>query len=92
MANTRFKCLVNTTDGNGSFEIAIQDKNDNRTILESIKNFIKGLIKYNEEIKKVLEILARASLVFVGIKKDWFSSSSFLNLPNLTLLLIFGLF
>lgn len=91
VANTRFKCLVNTTDGNGSFEIAIQDKNDKSKILESIKSFIKGLAKYDEEIKKVLGLLARASTVFLGIKKDWFLSSSFLNFPNLALLLIFGL-
>jgi len=91
VTNTRFKCLVNTTDGNGSFEISIQDKNDYSAIKKSIDKFIDGVIKYGEKIKIILELFARASSVFLGVKKDWFSSSSFLNLPNLALLLIFGL-
>ena len=89
VANTRFKCFVNTPEGNGSFEIAIQDKNEGSKILKSVKNVIKNITL--DDVQKFLEILARASAVLLGVKKDWFSSSSFLNLPYLTLLLIFGL-
>ena len=89
VANSRFKCFVNTEDGNGSFEIAIEDKNDKTTILDSIEKFLKD-IKL-DEIAYILELCARASSVFLGIKKDWFSSSSFLNIPYLVILLIFGL-
>ena len=89
VANSRFKCFVNTEDGNGSFEIAIEDKNDKTTILDSIEKFLKD-IKL-DEIANILELCARASSVFLGIKKDWFSSSSFLNIPYLVILLIFGL-
>ena len=88
MANSRFKCFVNTDEGNGSFEIAIEDKNDKTTILDSIKKFLKG-IKL-DEITNILELCARASSVYLGIKKDWFSSSSFLKIPYLVLLIIFG--
>ena len=88
VANSRFKCFVNTTDGNGSFEIALEDKNNKNTILDSIVKFLKD-IKL-DEIANVLELCARASSVFLGIKKDWFSSSSFLNISYLVLLLIFG--
>ena len=91
VANTRFKCLVNTTDGNGSFEIAIQDKNDKSKIRRAIEDFIKEIKIYNEDIQNILQLCALASSIFHGIKKDWFSSSSFLNLPKLALLLIFGL-
>ena len=89
VANTRFKCFVNTDDGNGSFEIAIEDKNNKDTILDSIDKFLRK-IKL-DDIANILELCARASSVFLGIKKDWFSSSSFLNIPYLGILLIFGL-
>jgi len=89
VANTRFKCFVNTDDGNGSFEIAIEDKNNKDTILDSIDKFLRK-IKL-DDIANILELCARASSVFLGIKKDWFSSSSFLNIPYFGILLIFGL-
>jgi len=89
VANTRFKCFVNTDDGNGSFEIAIEDKNNKDTILDSIDKFLRK-IKL-DDIANILELCARASSVFLGIKKDWFSSSSFLNIPYLVILFIFGL-
>jgi len=57
--------------------------------LDSIEKFLKD-IKL-DGIADILELCARASSVFLGIKKDWFSSSSFLNIPYLVLLLIFGL-
>jgi hypothetical protein len=90
VANSRFKCFVNTEDGNGSFEIAIEDKNDKTTILDSIEKFLRDIEL--DDIANILELCARASSVFLGIKKDWFSSSSFLNIPYLILLFIFCLF
>ena len=89
ISNSRFKCFVNTDEGNGSFEIAIEDKNNKNTILDSIEKFLKD-IKL-DGIADILELCARASSVFLGIKKDWFSSSSFLNIQYLVLLFIFGL-
>lgn len=90
LANIRFRCLVNTTNGNGSFEIAIEDKNDKNVILKAIEKLVKLYDDYN--IKNLMDIMGRAATIFIGIKKDWFtSSSSFLNIPYLVLLLIFGL-
>ena len=89
VANSRFKCFVNTEDGNGSFEIIIEDKNDKTTILDSIEKFLRDIEL--DDIANILELCARASSVFLGIKKDWFSSSSYLNIPYLIILFIFGL-
>lgn len=91
LANSRYKCFVNDEKGEkiGSFEIAIEDKNDKKSIIDTIKNWVKNIKK--EDVANVLEIIAKASTVFLGVKKDWFSSSSFLNIPYLVLLFILGL-
>lgn len=91
VANTRFKCFVNSDDGEkaGSFEIAVEDKNDKKTILDSVKNFLKNIKK--EDVEWFLMIIAKASSVVLGLRNDWIpvkTSSSFFNFPNLSLLII----
>ena len=91
IANFRIKCFVNDENGEkvGSFEIVLEDKNDKKTILESIKNFVKNIKK--EDVMNTLELMGRASAILFGIIKDWDLASSFLNVPLLSLLFILGL-
>lgn len=89
----RLKCFVNSEDGKeqGSFELVQEDLSN----LAKIENFFG---KWCEKLKKFLTVVSpvveSASLLvinFVGLKNK-VSSSSFLEISFLGLLLIFGLF
>lgn len=90
IANTRFRCFIKKNNQEyGSFEIAIEDKNDKKSILDSIKNLLSKITA--DDVLKFVEKAARISSLIIGVKKDWFSISSFLNFPYLIILLLFGL-
>ena len=89
----RLKCFVNTAEGKeqGSFEIIQEDLDD----LTKIANFFE---KWYNKIKSILKIVGpdveAASLWVINLAgiKNKGSSSSFLEISFLSLLLIFGLF
>ena len=89
----RLKCFVNTAEGKeqGSFEIIQEDLDD----LTKIANFFE---KWYNKIKSILKVVGpdveAASLWVINLAgiKNKNSSSSFLEISFLSLLLIFGLF
>ena len=90
VAQTRFKCFVNSNDGEkyGSFEILVEDKNDYKDIVSKLEkwyNKVKEILtKVSPEIKVVSELVG----TIYGTIKDLKGSSSFLKISSLYLLFI----
>ena len=91
VAQSRYKCFVKSDEGQeiGSFEIVQIDKNDKKTIINTLTNFFKILGVVNDDVKIISELLSS----FAGIVRDIKSMnfSPYLKLPFLSLLFIFCL-
>jgi len=88
VAHSRFRCFIQENgEDYGAFEVVQVDKNDSKTIKEKITLFLEILGIANKGVKSVAELVSTVK----GIQKDVKSSSSFLKIPLLMLLIIFGL-
>ena len=91
VAQSRYKCFVKSDEGQeiGSFEIVQIDKNDKKTIINTLTNFFKILGVVNDDVKIISELVSS----FAGIVRDIKSMnfSPYLKLPFLSLLFIFCL-
>lgn len=95
VSSCRYKCYVNGDNGEsvGSFEISLMDKNDYEKLEDAFKDWYEKN-KDNTYVKQYEPIILGV-LSFCGIVKDIINPpnlSSFLKMPYLALLLIFGLF
>lgn len=92
----RYKCFVKDDNGKsyGSFEIIQEDKNDKDKIEKESKNWWEKAKPYLKDGANIVLKLCEISLTVLGVARDVksFKSSSFLNIPLLSLLIIFGLF
>ena len=88
VAHSRFRCFVQENgEDYGAFEVVQVDKNDSKTIKEKITLFLEILGVVNKGVKGAAELISTIK----GIQQDVKSSSSFLKIPLLMLLIIFGL-
>lgn len=96
VSSCRYKCYVNGDNGEsiGSFEISLMDKNDYEKIEDAFNEWYNKN-KDNKYVKQYEPIILGV-LSFCGIVKDIINPpsnlSSFLKMPYLALLFIFGLF
>ena len=94
-AQARYKCFVNSDDGKecGSFEILTEDKNDYKDIKSKLQRWYEKAKSLIIKHGPVVLTLAQNLVVLKGIKKDLFSSSSsFMNISYLPLLILFLIF
>ena len=94
-AQARYKCFVNSDDDGkecGSFEILTEDKNDYKDIKSKLQRWYEKakslIIKYTPDVIAV----AQTIVVIKGYLKDKSSSSSFMNISYLPLLILFLIF
>ena len=90
VAHSRFRCFIQENgEDYGAFEVVQVDKKNSKHIKESIISFLKIL----GIVTKGSQSLAECVSTWKGIIKDGktTSSSSFLKIPSLMLLIIFGL-
>lgn len=90
VAHSRFRCFVQENGKDyGAFEVVQVDKNDGKTIKEKITIFLEILGVVNKGVQCAAECVSTIK----GIKQDGKAilSSSFLKIPSLMLLIIFGL-
>ena len=94
-AQARYKCFVNSDDDGkecGSFEILTEDKNDYKDIKSKLQRWYEKAKSLIIKHGPVVLTLAQNLVVLKGIKKDLFSSSSFMNISYLPLLILFLIF
>ena len=90
VAHSRFRCFIQENGEDiGAFEVVQMDKNDSKTIKEKITIFLNILGIVNKGVQVAAETVSTVK----GIVEDGKSiaSSSFLKIPSLMLLIIFGL-
>ena len=94
-AQARYKCFVISDKGEecGSFEILTEDKNDYKDIKSKLQIWYEKAKSLIIKHGPVVLTLAQNLVVLKGIKKDLFSSSSsFMNISYLPLLILFLIF
>lgn len=98
LSSTRYKCFVNDANGrSGSFEISVADKNDYELLSDAFNKWYDEnkdhpqIKKFQPIVSGVLAIKGLAEDIFKRHKKNNNSSSSFLAIPFITLLLTFSL-
>lgn len=91
IAQTRIKCFVKSKDGKeyGSFEIMVEDKNDYKDIVNKIKKWYKKVKEALLTISNEAKVICEAVGTLYGTIKDKKSSSSFMKISSLSLLIIF---
>ena len=91
IAQTRIKCFVKSKDGKeyGSFEIMVEDKNDYKDIVSKIKKWYKKVKEALLTISNEAKVICEAVGTLYGTIKDKKSSSSFMKISSLSLLIIF---
>ena len=93
-AQARYKCFVisDKVEECGSFEILTEDKNDYKDIKSKLQRWYEKAKSLIIKHGPVVLTLAQNLVVLKGIKKDLFSSSSFMNISYLPLLILFLIF
>ena len=90
VAHSRFRCFIQENgEDYGAFEVVQVDKNDGKTIKEKITIFLEVLGIVSKGVQCVAECVSTVK----GIQQDGKAilSYSFLKIPSLLLLIIFGL-